>query len=459
MVRESLRLLGMDSSRFNHPDWNPLGEVISPGQRVLIKPNFVLHYNAGGGPLEAVVTHASVLRAVADYVLIALQGSGELIIGDAPQMNCDWDTLLRSNGMEHLANFLVDACAALGIRFSVRDFREEQTFYRLGIVWKRRPLGRGPTQSIEVRLGHESSMEEIDTRLLYGADYDRSQTVRAHQNQGHAYRIAEEALASDVIVSVPKLKVHSKVGTTLNLKNMVGVNTDKNHLAHYRVGGKAAGGDEFSYPKWYDQVDRQLTDSLLGRHWTWGKYPFVVWRVMRKLLKSIQPASQRGFAYGNWHGNDTAWRMALDLNRIILSADRKGAIQGTQQRGYFSLIDGIVGGQGDGPLHPTPYPSGVILAGFNPVAVDWAATSLMGFDPSLIPLCSNGAQQMRCWVPGFTVDDIEICSNLVTLKNTLIGDRPIFQFSSAPGWRGHIERYPLQTENELTSAATDPLAE
>src|SRR2546421_534977 len=90
MVREALLLLGMDTAHFGGPDWNPLGVLISPGQRVLIKPNFVLHFNAGNGPLEAVITHASVIRAVCDYAIIALRDGGELVVGDAPQMNCDF---------------------------------------------------------------------------------------------------------------------------------------------------------------------------------------------------------------------------------------------------------------------------------------------------------------------------------------------------------------------------------
>jgi len=38
------------------------------------------------------------------------------------------------------------------------------------------------------------------------------------------------------LYSIPKMKVHGKVGVTLNLKGLVGVNTDKNYLIHYRVG-------------------------------------------------------------------------------------------------------------------------------------------------------------------------------------------------------------------------------
>ncbi len=441
MVRESLRLLGMDSARFGRSDWNPLGEIISPGERVLVKPNFVLHFNAGTGPLEAVVTHASVLRAIADYVLIALKGHGELSIGDAPQMNCDLPTLFQGNGMRDLATFLAEVCQTLGTKFSVADFREEQTYYKVGIIWKRRALGRGASQTIPVGLGPESFMEPINSRLLYGADYNRRETVQAHQGHRHEYRIASELLSSDVVISVPKLKVHSKVGTTLNLKNMVGINTDKNHLAHYRVGPPSVGGDEFSNPRWYDTLDRRLSDALLGQFWRWGKYPFVAWRAFRKLWRYVQHPAKDAFTYGNWHGNDTAWRMALDLNRVVLTADPGGKLANQPVRRYFSFIDGVVGGQGDGPLHPDAYRSGVILAGFNPVAVDWVATLLMGFDPSLIPMYSNAVEQMREWVPDFVVDHIKVCSNTSTYQDFLTGNKTLFKFASAPGWRGKIERY------------------
>src|SRR5436853_340924 len=49
MVRESLHLLRLDEANYGTAAWNPLGELISPGNRVLIKPNFVLHFNAGAG--------------------------------------------------------------------------------------------------------------------------------------------------------------------------------------------------------------------------------------------------------------------------------------------------------------------------------------------------------------------------------------------------------------------------
>jgi uncharacterized protein (DUF362 family) len=461
MVRECLRLLNLDASRFGTPAWNPLGEIISPGDRVLIKPNWVLHYNASGGPLDAVVTHASVLRPIADYVLLALQGRGTLTIGDAPQMNCDMATLWARNGMKDLVPFLADACAAQGVQFVAKDFRQEQTYYLAGIVWKRKRLNRLPEDTIPVTLGPESFMDPIDQSLLYGADYDREQTIKAHTGHRHQYRVSREVLHSDVIISVPKLKVHNKVGTTLNLKNMVGINTDKNHLAHYRIGPQAKGGDEFSNPRWYDKLDRKLSDQLMGRHWAWGKYPFLLWKFFLKAWKFIQPPPKDSFKGGGWRGNDTAWRMALDLNRILLTADEHGIPQATPARKYFSIIDGVVGGQGDGPLHPDPFSSKVILAGFNPVSVDWVGTTLMGLDPSRIPMYANGVQQMREWVPQFAVESLKVSSNVPEFEQVLApnsdGEKTIFQFATAPGWRGSIERYKPVPVVSAPVAEADPI--
>jgi len=443
LVREAMRLLGMDTTHFGSASWNPLGEIVAPGDCVLIKPNFVLDRNYGGGPVEAVITHASVLRAISDYVLIALKRKGELIIGDAPQMNCQWSELLQANGIGALGEHLAQACANLRIRFSLIDFRMEETEFRFAVVWKRRRLMPAEDRTVQVTLGKKSMMEEIDASRLYGADYDRRQIVRAHEEHRHEYRIARQVLAADVVLSVPKLKVHSKVGTTLNIKNMVGINTDKNHLAHYRIGPRSKGGDEFSHPAWDDLFERWLSDTLLGRMWRVGKYPFVVWRAFRALLRKLFPTETHSFVLGNWFGNDTAWRMALDLNRILLTCDKEGKVCDSVERKYFSFIDGIVGGQGNGPLAPDAYPSGVILAGSNPLAVDWVATRLMGLDPRKIPMYARAPQQMCEWLPNLDIGNVEVNSNRAEWNCLLHNSESIFRFATAPGWRGQIESYAL----------------
>ena len=50
---------------------------------------------------------------------------------------------------------------------------------------------------------------------------------------------------AEVLISLPKLKTHKKVGVTLSLKNLVGINGDKNYLPHFCIGTPDEGGDEF----------------------------------------------------------------------------------------------------------------------------------------------------------------------------------------------------------------------
>lgn len=51
---------------------------------------------------------------------------------------------------------------------------------------------------------------------------------------------------ADVFINLPKMKVHKKTGVTLSLKNLVGINADKNWLPHYSGGSPRNGGDQFS---------------------------------------------------------------------------------------------------------------------------------------------------------------------------------------------------------------------
>jgi len=52
-----------------------------------------------------------------------------------------------------------------------------------------------------------------------------------------------------------------------------------------------------------------------------------------------------------------------------------------QQKCHLGIVDGIMAMEGDGPVRGTRIDMGVVLAGFDPVAVDSAAATLMGIDP------------------------------------------------------------------------------
>jgi hypothetical protein len=143
-----------------------------------------------------------------------------------------------------------------------------------------------------------------------------------------------------------------------------------------------------------------------------------------------------------WPGNDTLWRTLLDLNRIALYADKKGILQDRPQRGYFSLIDGIIGGEGDGPLSPDAVQARTLLAGFNPVALDYVAATLMGFDPDKIPLIRRGIEDTHHQSPVFwgSSSDIRVVDTTGVTPITDYARRVNLHYKAHPSWAGHAER-------------------
>lgn len=55
-----------------------------------------------------------------------------------------------------------------------------------------------------------------------------------------------------------------------------------------------------------------------------------------------------------------------------------------QSRPDIAVVDGVVAMEGEGPVRGSAVEMGVVLAGFDPVAVDAVATTLAGIDPSQI---------------------------------------------------------------------------
>lgn len=412
-VRETLRLLGLDIARFGTAEWNPLGQIVRPGDNVVIKPNLVLDYHINDETLFSIVTHGSVIRAITDYVLIALSGRGSILFADAPQFNADFERIIEANGLADLFVFY-QKYAPVPVR--LMDLRRVRCKIRNGIVVQRRVVEGPQTESVIVDLGGDSMFSE-DERLsarVFGSDYDRRQTLRHHRSGRHEYCISKRILECDVLIGVPKLKTHKKTGVTLNLKNLVGINTDKNFLPHYRVGDAREGGDE--YPVENRRLLRAKTalvrrgiDSILAR----GGGP--VSRLAAALMPILFPVDRQGpfrseqpqidvfyerflqkpVRMGNWEGNDTAWRMVLDIARAFFYADREGAIRNTPQRRFFSLVDGVIAGEGNGPMAPKSRAAGLLAAGADPVAVDWVCTEAMGFDPNMIKLLTNAVRPHR----------------------------------------------------------------
>jgi uncharacterized protein (DUF362 family) len=429
LLRELFHRLGLDPA-------NPLGQIIRPGQTVVIKPNFVLSFHAGADDLFAVVTHPSILRALVDYTFLALKGTGRIIIADAPQMDCDWDELMAAQRLDAIQDFYRKK---FNFNLELYDLRNFALIDRHQLAYSsnRKPRPGDPLGTAIVNLGRRSAFYGRPNDNYYGADFDRSVTMRHHHDKTHEYAVSKTILSADVFLSVPKMKVHKKVGVTLNLKGLVGINTDKNYLVHHTVGTPTTGGDQLpdgvpASDRFVTRAQRWLADRTLARQSGVGD---AIYRAAaagyRALIKPWQPRAESTLVLdsGNWHGNDSAWRMTSDLAKIIFFSDANGQLHDTRQRKIFCVVDGIIGGENNGPLSPDAKPAGCLVAGENPVAVDIVTARLMGFDPGKIR--QFDILQSPEWDFGFrSADEIE-----------LVGDSGLnFHFQPHPGWVGHIER-------------------
>lgn len=83
---------------------------------------------------------------------------------------------------------------------------------------------------------------------------------------------------------------------------------------------------------------------------------------------------------------------ALNLNIALLARELAP---------HLTVIDGFEGMEGDGPVHGTPVPHRFALVGSDPVAVDAAAATLMGFNPQdigyIVHCASLGLGSLDQW--------------------------------------------------------------
>lgn len=444
-VRRLFHALGYDHQLWGTPIWNPLGQLIEPGMTVVLKPNWVLSRHPQGKDVYSIITHPAVIRAVADYCWLALRGEGRIVIADAPEYDCNFSQLMHVTELPAICEMYSEFP---GPTVSVRDLRT---------YWSRSrhfpsmvlPLTGDPDGQVMVDLGTESALNGRPAEHFYGAVYHRSEIIQEHSAGRHRYEFSGTVLKADVLISLPKLKVHKKVGVTLNFKGLMGTVTNKNLCVHYNLGSPRQGGDQ--YPEgWFNRrerfligVERWMYDHLLAPrrrsleylhrslYWLHGK-------TLKHLGLSVRP-EKRLLDAGNWWGNDSAWRMVDDLARIIHFADAAGNLHSTQQRRMLSVIDGIVGGENNGPLAPDPKPAAVLIGGESFAAVDLAATRWMGFDPRKFrqfDLLNDRSIDLGIR----SCEDLEIVSDDPTVRSCFEdpSDR-CANFQPHPGWKGRVE--------------------
>ena len=177
MVRDGLRMMGYDNSNFGTNAWNPLGDIIHPGDKVLIKPNLVMDRNLSGNGEECLYTHPSVVAALIDYTYIALKGQGEIIVGDAPVQECDFEKLIKESGYENLIKYYMSK----NINIRLIDFRELKSIKKNGVNYQTEKKERN---GIIVNLTGDSEFDKLEAEQFNNlriTNYD-PRLLKEHHN-------------------------------------------------------------------------------------------------------------------------------------------------------------------------------------------------------------------------------------------------------------------------------------
>jgi len=436
-VRDVARQMGWFAGA---DDEGAFSTLLPAGARILVKPNLVLHANQGPWGIEPLFTHVTLIRAVVEELLAS--GAARVIVGDAPLQECRFDELLAVSGLGEWAA----ALAAREPRFvGPMDYRRTKSRFDQALRIEEEgllPLDRFVLFDLAERSLLEPIAHDANFRVT---QYPPAELARTHGPGRHQYLVYRDIIEADVVVNLPKLKTHKKAGITCALKNLIGINGNKEFLPHHRLGGSTNGGD--CYPGG-DPVKRALESAYDQANSTRS---IALRRVIgvgtRALHRVLHMKGDELGVEGSWSGNDTIWRTCLDLNRILLYGRTDGTLGAERQRRVVHIVDAVVGGQGDGPLRAEPLAMGLLLAGDSAAAVDLVGARLLGYAPERIPIVSHAFDDFAWPLTSFGADDVRVTGALgegaaAALVHAVL---PPEQMHIPAGWRDAMAGAPAAT--------------
>ena len=362
LVRQALRLV--HPKGFGEPEWNPLQHIIQPGDRVLIKPNLVDASAWQNGQM----THPAILRPIIDYVYKASGSQGSIVVGDAPWSLDVFTPLVQKTGIQALIDWLANDA---GIPITLVDLNTSD-----------------PQHTPLVDMGQHSELFGVQRTWFDG--HGQPMLVDGEPGVGR-YRISSYVFDADVVVSVPKAKVHCSGGITVAMKNAIGI-----------------------IPAW----DGTYNDGYL--------------KDCAHTSNVDQAAGDRGM----YLDNDTIWRTMADLNRIIRYADAAGIIHTTPQRRTLCFVDAILAAEAS-QYDPIPYPLNTVIVGSDAIAVDAITARCMGFDSRRLKSVQNAALNPALPLGYSHPSEIKVHTNDQGLshayRQALQPELHVFS------WQGHLE--------------------
>lgn len=314
--------------RFGPAD-NPLRDLITPGDKVLLKPN-VVQERAYDCPPPAFV------RPIVD--MCALAGAAEIIIADGNRE----PTFLIFDAQGYTQAY-IDALDALwpGVAISRADLHDRGDWRWVTLGGDSAYEGSSYTDIHSNRYDDVCSGYGPTQRDLYFGtpDQPRGDTAGV-ENTGNIIRwwaVNNLLFDADVVINIPKMKVHMMNVNTIALKNWVGATLISTYPVSY-----------------YGQNHVRITHHR------------------RNPAATLYEKS--GF------GNDLMWRDLGDLHRATLYWQGHGQeLSGTPLRKYLVISDGIWGGESNGSFGYVGYFQGAVTASVDPVAHDCTGSRLMAF--------------------------------------------------------------------------------
>ena len=358
-----------------------LSSKLIEGQSILIKPNWV-RQELKESDYICLRTNDNLLLCVVEELLT--MNPSKILIADAPIQGCSWNKMITQEFLEKVESLALK----YDIPVSIKDFR--RTIYDKANNSVERDL-KPISNYVIFDLGEDSYLEPITTEnnKFRVTCYNPDRMAKVHHKGMHKYCVAKDVFDYDIVITMPKLKTHRMAGITNSLKLLVGINGDKDYLPHHRIGSVSEGGDNYKNKNILRTIANSLIDAGNRRRGTTlgrllGLGGVVLWRVSRPDMSTL--------ANAGWYGNDTIWRTVLDLNTIALYGDSEGRIHKEQQRHLYTIMDGIIGGQGEGPLFPDPSPLGILAMSDNPYLMDVVAGHLYHLKIEKIPLLKEAAK-------------------------------------------------------------------
>lgn len=302
---------------------NPLSGLIKQGNAVLIKVNLV-------EPQEPFYTRPEIVRPLIDMCRIA--GASVIQIADGSFgyshmqgafENTGYTSMIRELQLKYPLTSIKEVNLCARDYWQWIDMEKNSFFYNSGLV--------------------DSDLFSLNHCLYKTQYYSTSDSTGAspHGRCMGWYSINKHVLDADVIINVPKLKVHGVTIVTSCLKHFVGCVVNNTHEDAWHA----------------ERIP----------HYNEKDHP------------------------NNPFRNEILWRAVGDVNKIILYADKNGRLRLFPQRKLLNIIDGIntaeKGNHSEwsGKLRVEK----ILMASIDPVAADAVACRIMGYNFRAVPSIRN----------------------------------------------------------------------